>query len=128
MGTQRGIAQLIREKQANYVLSLKKNQKRFYRCVERNFLRIDELSDASIVQRQTDKVTLGHGRLEKRTYTILPAMYFHKYKKHWRDLSAIIRVESTREKLEKTETAVRYYITSLPFSDVERMCQSVREH
>lgn len=43
MGTQKGIANLIREKQANYVLALKENHKKFYRKVESTFIKADPI-------------------------------------------------------------------------------------
>ena len=55
-------------------------------------------------------------------------MYFFKYKKHWRDLQAIVRVQSVRHLGETTQTQTRYYITSLPFAEHLRMYQAIRQH
>jgi predicted transposase YbfD/YdcC len=49
-------------------------------------------------------------------------------KKQWRDLQGIVRVQSRRIVGEKEETAIRYYITSLPFEEYDRACQAVRQH
>ncbi|HEX2549388.1 MAG TPA: ISAs1 family transposase, partial [Gammaproteobacteria bacterium] len=73
----------------------------------------------------------GHHRIEDREYTILPMMYFFKHKNNWRDLSAIIRVRSSRDFLDKTkekEESIRYYITSLPFKKQEKMIEAIRTH
>lgn len=70
----------------------------------------------------------GHGRIEERQYTILPLMYFFKYKKYWRDLQAIIQVKSTRIMGNKVETSRRYYLASLPFKQYNRACQAIRQH
>ena len=131
MGTQKGIANLIREKKAHYVLALKKNHKRFYRKVESTFIRADELQFKSMVQRETKRDDYGHQRIEEREYTILPMMYFFKYKKVWRDLTAIIRVRSKRislDKNKKDEVSVRYYITSIPFDKHQKICEAIRTH
>lgn len=73
----------------------------------------------------------GHQRIEGREYTILPLMYFFKYKKDWRDLQAIIRVKSCTQILQKNkndEAATRYYITSIPFKMRDKMCEAIRTH
>lgn len=128
MGTQKGIANLTRIKQGHYVLALKRNHKRFYRRVDRTFMRADELSYDNMVFNHLEEKDYGHGRLEYRRYTVLPSMYFHQYKKVWRDLSAVIRVESQRYKNGEEETSVRYYITSLPFREFKRACYAIRQH
>lgn len=129
MGTQRGIANLIREKRAHYVLALKKNHKRFYRKVDRLFMLADEKNFEGMVHKNHKTKGYGHSRIEEREYTILPMMYLHSYKKDWRDLSAFIRVKSRRYlPLNKIEESTRYYITSLPFKKYLKMCQAVREH
>ena len=131
MGTQKGIANLIREKQAHYVLSLKKNHKRFYRKVDSTFKKADELKYQNMVCNNKSTNDYGHHRIEGREYTILPMMYFFNHKKNWRDLSAVIRVRSSRDFLDKTkekEEATRYYITSLPFKKQEKMIEAIRKH
>lgn len=128
MGTQKGIANLTRIKQAHYVLALKKNHKRFYRYVERVFNGADELNYQNMVHCSDDSKQYGHGRIEERHYTILPMMYFFKYKEHWRDLQAIVRVKSKRIIGGKVETSTRYYITSIPYSEHRRSFQAIRQH
>ncbi len=128
MGTQKGIANLIRLKQAHYVLTLKKNHKKFYRYVDRIFSKSDEIAYANMVTHVEKINNYGHGRIEQRKYTLLPMMYFYKYKKVWRDLQAIIRVQTTRCVGEKIENSTRYYITSLPFTENLRMYHSIRQH
>ena len=83
MGTQRGIAKLIREKQAHYVLGIKENQKRLCRFANFIFEKSDQLNYQNMVCE--DKITndYGHQRIEDREYTILPAMYFFNHKKKY---------------------------------------------
>lgn len=131
MGTQKGIANLIREKQAHYVLSLKENHKRFYREVESIFIKADQLRHQNMVSDDKKTNDYGHQRIENREYTILPLMYFFKYKKVWRDLQAIVRVKSSTQILQKykcDESATRYYITSIPFKMRDKMCEAIRTH
>ena len=128
MGCQKGIAKLIREKKADYVLALKKNHKRFYRNVESTFDQSDKLDYENMQSHQHTVTDHGHGRHEERTYTILPSTYFLKHKSIWRDLGSVIRVESKRELFDRTETGVRYYISSLKFKEYNRACQAIRQH
>ena len=131
MGTQRGIANLIREKQAHYVLALKENQKRLYRNVKCIFSKADQLHYQNMVSGNKTTHDYGHQRIEDREYTILPMMYFQKHKKNWRDLSAVVRVKSNTHKLQKNkddESATRYYITSIPYKMHVKMCEAIRTH
>jgi len=128
MGTQKGIANLIRIKQAHYVLALKKNHKRFYRYVDRIFNGADALGYKNMVWRSNRSKQYGHGRIEERHYTILPMMYFFKYKTCWRDSQAIVRVKSKRIIGGEEKTSTRYYITSIPFSEYRRAVQAIRQH
>ncbi len=50
----------MREKQASYVLALRKNHKRFYRKVESAFARINELQFKNMVSRETNMDDSGH--------------------------------------------------------------------
>lgn len=131
MGTQKGIANLIREKQAHYVLALKENHKRFYRYVEDKFSRADQLHYQNMLSKDKKTDDYGHHRIEGREYTILPLMYFFKYKKDWKGLQAIIRVRSNRQLLQKghaEQASTRYYISSVPFNMSDKMCEAIRSH
>jgi predicted transposase YbfD/YdcC len=73
----------------------------------------------------------GHHRIESREYTVLPAMYFFKHKKNWKDLQAIVRVKSKTHLLQKNkkdEEATNYYITSIPFKMHAKMFEAIRAH
>ncbi len=131
IGTQKGIANLIRIKQAHYVLALKKNHGKFYRKMESIFNRAEQLEFNNMVTRDTKTDDYGHQRIEEREYTVLPTMYFHKFKKDWKDLEAVIRVKSKRIFLDKEkadEESTRFYITSLPFKMTDKMCEAIRTH
>ncbi|QDP72768.1 ISAs1 family transposase [Legionella israelensis] len=65
MGTQKGIANLIRLKQAHYVLALKKNHKRMHRKVDNLFQKADSLNYKAMVFQQKDTNNYDHSRLKK---------------------------------------------------------------
>lgn len=129
MGTQRGIANLIRQKRAHYLLSLKENHKRFYRKVDRLFTLAQEKNLEGMVYRKHKTKDYGHSRIEEREYKILPMMYLPFYKNDWRDISAFIQLKSRRLlACGKIEESVRYYITSIPFKKHMKMCDAIRGH
>lgn len=106
MGTQTKIAQKIVDAKANYILSLKDNQKELKEEVESIFeVQTPEFSDETI-----DK---GHGRLEIRKCDVINNLEFVAGKEKWAKLSSIVRISSERTIRNKTETETRYYISSL---------------
>lgn len=128
MGTQKGIAKLIRLKKANYVLALKKNHKRFHRKVSRLFLQAETLKFQNMVYKKDRFLNYDHSRIEEREYTVLPIMYLYDYKKEWKDCQAFIQVKSTRHINGRMESSERYYITSLPFHAYKKMMEAIRSH
>lgn len=128
MGCQKGIAKLIRFRNAHYVLALKKNHKRFYRKVAHLFHRAKELNYSGMVIREHVTRDSDHSRGERREYTLLPIMYMHKYKKVWTDLETLVQVKCRRYTTKGRETSYRYYISSLPIKSHLRISSAIREH
>jgi predicted transposase YbfD/YdcC len=129
MGTQKGIAKLIVKKQASYMLSLKKNHKRFYKKVTALFNKVDTAENTPEFIQCHEHSNYDHSRLEKRTYTILPAMYLAKYQTLWSNLTAYVRVESERQLSNGSiEKSTRFYITSIPYKSHHKMIESIRGH
>ena len=128
MGCQKGIANLIRIRDADYVLALKENHRRFYRKVQGLFYKASEEGLPNMVSSHYVTRDSDHSRGERREYSCLPLMYLHEYKEVWRDLNTFIQVKSTRHTKNKIETSFRYYITSIPLSDHLRSCSAIREH
>jgi predicted transposase YbfD/YdcC len=128
MGTQKGIANLIRLRGAHYILALKKNHGRFYRKVNNDFIRANELNYQGMVYQENTTSDYDHSRYEKREYKILPAMYFLFEKGVWKDLQTIIQVRSIRETTNGREENIRYYISSLPLKDYLLITKGIRSH
>lgn len=129
MGTQKGIANLIREKQGHYVLALKENHRKFYKKVESLFNQADRYAFNAMTFKKYSMQDYGHGRIEKREFTILPLMYLPNFKKDWRDLQTFTRVQSTRYLADgKIEYSSRYFISSLPLKNHQKICHAIREH
>ena len=129
MGTQRGIANLIRQKRGHYVLCLKDNHKRLNRKVRNLFDCAEAHHYQSMVMKEEATDDYGHSRIEERVYTVLPSMYLWRYQRQWRDLSAFIRVKTIRHLADGTvEKESRFYMTSLPFNESANACHAIREH
>jgi predicted transposase YbfD/YdcC len=113
MGCQRGIAQKIVDKKADYVLALKGNQGTLREDVEifAAEQKANGFQDAPISQDQT--VDGDHGRIETRTYTVFHDVTWLQERHDWPALKAVVMVESTREIADKIERETRFYITSL---------------
>ncbi len=123
MGCQKEIANLIVAKKADYVLAVKENQAELHKLI------LDEFRFGKPVQQQQE-IDYGHGRIESRTCSVITDFQFlENHKDKWNKLNSIIRIESYRDIIatNKTEKAVRYYITSAD-KTVQEFQQIIRSH
>lgn len=128
IGTQKGIANLIILKGANYILALKKNHKQFYKKVRTIFTRADELNYQSMVYKENITSDYGHSRYEKREYKVLPIMYLPFEKDIWKGLQTIIQVKAIRDTGKEKQETIHYYISSLALKDFMLISQGIRQH
>ena len=118
MGTQRGIAEKIIAKGANYVLALKGNQGTLYEAVKNYFKLFAPTHSAA---------TLKEGRREEsRAYFLETNIGWLHESFDWKGISGIGMVYSTMKTKGKTREETRYFITSL--TDVEQFSRAVRAH
>lgn len=122
LGCQKKIAEKIIEKQADYVLMVKDNQKNLKIDIEQSF-------DGLKVKEINETLDSGHGRIETRTCEMIDDLSLIKAKLKWEGLQSIIRITSERtdKKTDTTSKAIRYYISSIK-PDAKRMNQIVRDH
>jgi predicted transposase YbfD/YdcC len=107
MGCQKEIAEKIADKEADYILAVKGNQK---------FL-LDDIEEAFSNARADDEYThkeVDHGRIETRTTQIITDVDWICSHQDWKKLYCIIRVFCSRinKKTGVKEEAFRYYISS----------------
>ena len=127
MGCQRGIAQKIIDKKADYVLALKGNQGSLHEDVKlfiaeqtaKNF------DDATISRDRS--VDADHGRIETRNVTVIHDVAWLRQRHDWPGLNGIVVVESSRELPDRTEQETRLYLTSLTAS-AAALGPAVRSH
>lgn len=106
MGTQREVADLIVDKGGHYFLAVKDNQKQLYEDIECAF----KMHSGHDVIETLEK---DHGRIEKRTCSILPAKEYlmEETLSKWAHISTIIKQVSTREIKGISTQDIRYYIS-----------------
>jgi len=124
MGCQTEIAEGIIEQRADYILAVKENQKELYEDIESAFL-IPSKDPSKIYIKEE----FGSGRIEKRTCTVMNDLSHLLNPKRWYSLQTIIKIDSERyiKATQKTQTATRYYISSLP-CDAKKIAESIRSH
>lgn len=130
MGSQKKIAQKIRDKQADYVLSVKDNQANLHQDIEDWFAYADKVSFKDIAHDYHKQVNKGHGRLEIRECWVIADPIAFEYIRHyegWADLNAIVRVKRERRLADKVQQETAYYISSLE-ADAQKILQATRHH
>jgi predicted transposase YbfD/YdcC len=126
MGCQREIAQLICQKQADYILSLKGNQGTLHQDTELVFQDEVLLKDLGVEVHQTIDGS-EHGRLEERIYRVVEIPDVLKKRHDWSALKSLVEVISRREIKGVCSQEKRYYITSLS-KDAIKIGKAIRSH
>lgn len=126
MGCQKEIAERIVSKKADYLLSVKRNQRNLHDELALAF----DAHDAGMApfavweQEFLDK---DHGRFEKRIYSVAWDVKNLEVKKNWPSLKCIGKVRSIREANGKTSDENRYFISSRKL-EVAEFAKAVRSH
>jgi len=107
MGCQQDIAKKIIRKEADYILAVKNNQEHLYDDMQEAFEQ-----DKNIVSNV--QVHADHGRIEKRTCSIITATDWICKQQNWTNLHTLIKIESERtiKATEVKQVQTRYYISS----------------
>jgi predicted transposase YbfD/YdcC len=122
MGCQKEIAKIVTEKEGDYIIGLKTNQKELYKkAVE--YFNSDQYEKQSLEEQEKT----SHGRQEKRTYELLKFPGVNE-KYTWSGLSSIGKVHCETLQDEKVKEETRYFITSLKISDIEKFAKGARSH
>jgi predicted transposase YbfD/YdcC len=130
IGCQKGIAQAIVDRSADYVLAVKENQKHLYEDLKDLFAEAEKAQWREVPHRYCREVHKDHGRLEIREcWTIDHWEYLDYVRKHgeWKSLRTLVRVRAQRQIDGKTSSENRYYISSLG-NQPRRILHAVRGH
>lgn len=120
MGCQIDIAQKIVEKDADYCLVLKGNQKSLHDEVEVYFENLQVKQQSVVVKDR------GHGRIECREYFLETDIDWLTKKAVWVGLVGVGMVKSSVWEKNVLREETRYFVTSLV--DVEKFADVVRKH
>jgi predicted transposase YbfD/YdcC len=122
MGCQTSISQKIIDKNADYVLGVKENQKGLLEQVEKVFT-VTAPEDTFICH-NTD-----HGRVETRKCSVILNLQFFDDYKDWPGIKSLVKIESERyfKNSGKTEKSTRYYISSLE-REAKFINKAIRDH
>jgi predicted transposase YbfD/YdcC len=113
MGCQREIAKKIIEREANYLLAVKKNQPTLYEEIAEYFQwAIQDRTEAQRLDRYTEK-SFDHGKnVTWKVYSTKDTVWFES-KQEWAFLRAFIMIERVHKKQKETTTEQAFYISSL---------------
>ena len=125
MGCQKDIAERITVSEADYVLSLKGNQTTLHEDVRLYFEAVEQAPKHYPVSTHST-IEKGHGRIEKRHYTLSEEIDWLPQKSEWAGLKSIGMVRSVVETDGKTIEETRYFISSL--RDISTFSKAVRSH
>lgn len=126
-GCQKSIAARIIEKEAHYVLALKKNHPTLHEQVVDLFIMAEEEGNPKV--RHVRRCETSHGREETRDYFIMPAPEDLYQRDQWKGLKSIGMVvrQWVDRKTGILTSDVRYYLTSL-MPKVKRFAETSRGH
>jgi predicted transposase YbfD/YdcC len=128
MGCQKEIVKLITQQNADYVITLKKNQGNLYNEVEKLF-HLGISTGFEGIEHSTYKTDeIGHGRHEIRHYVMLSQIQSRLNPDSvWSNFNSVGMVESVRSLNGETTVETHYFISSLE-SNAKQFGNSIRSH
>ena len=131
MGTQREIAAVIKEKEADYILGLKGNQSDLQEAVQlyiKSELEDKTEEDFAKAGRYACTTEKGHGRIETRKCWVFPDMTWYDRAENWAGLTGCALIRSTRTVADKSTTEDRLYIYSRETLTAQEFLDMQRSH
>jgi predicted transposase YbfD/YdcC len=131
MGTQKSIATKIINKEADYILSLKDNQKNLCEAVSlylKEDIMTKDKKELKNKEQYCKTVEKSHGRIETRECYICEDIEWLEQKNDWSGLSGIGVIVSTREIGGVLSTEYNYFIYSMKGVTAEKVLFYKRSH
>ena len=128
MGCQREIVKKIVEKDADYVIAVKKNQPTLYNRIKQLFTQAIQTQGEGLNMSSFNSKEMNRGRKEIRNYLMITdiAERIDSLQK-WKRLMSIGMVESVRVVSGKTSVETRYFISSLE-NNAQKLAEAIRGH
>ena len=133
---QHEIVSTIIDAKADYLISVKKNQKKLYETIEGWFSDIDiygnNIDGIGHIPHTRYRYSIteesSHGRFERRVCQVYNNGVLSKVLK-WKGVNSVVCLTNTKKYIKSGKTTVErhYYITSLPL-DAERITETIRRH
>ena len=128
MGCQRAIATDIRQQKADYILALKDNHPSLSQMVHTALTIAERKTFAGTPHlRRLEKIR-ARGRIETRRYTLSSCDKHFLADARWPGLRSIGMLEVKRTVNHETTRSVRYFLTSLEYSQMKDFMRGVRQH
>lgn len=128
IGCQKEIVKLIAGQEADYVITLKKNQGSLYKRVEALFSEALRSKYQGFTHSSFRRSQESHGREETRYCVMLSNIQNQIAPEgEWQNLQSIGRADVMRTVNGKTKIETRYFISSLP-NNAKLLADSVRQH
>jgi predicted transposase YbfD/YdcC len=128
MGCQREIVKKIVEKDADYVIAVKKNQPTLYEQINELFKQAIAPQGEGLSLSSFNSRELNRGREEIRNYLMITDVAERiDPLKRWKKLTSIGMVESVRVVKGKTSVETRYFIISLE-NNAQKLAEAIRGH
>lgn len=128
MGTQKDIAKKIKDKGADYILSVKENQKKLYEDIQLFFKDKECLKELKDDNKYAVTVNKGHGRIEKRECYIWEDISWLTGKEEWAGINGIGVIKCTIEEKEKVSKQNHYFIYSCKGMSALNILEFKRAH
>lgn len=126
MGCQKEIASKIIDKEADYLLAVKKNQRNLYNDIEMIFASAEsETFPVKILEKET--IDKSHGRIENRFYSLIDDKELISSMNEWKGLKCIGKVKRICIMGAKETEETRYFICSKEV-DIDEFSDTVRSH
>ena len=127
MGCQKDIAAKVRERGADYLLTVKGNQEHLEEDIVNYFADLDKGSKRNRQQSHARQRSQGHGRVETRWCDAVPVPRTLRNQEEWKDLRSICRVTRVWTERGEERSEVRYFISSLA-ADAQVLAKAVLSH
>jgi len=133
MGTQTAIAVKIREKEADYLMAVKRNQGTLHDEIvdQFHFATTQSVKKQGLSWALYEQVDKSNGRVTTRRVAVTQQLdwMIPSIRKRWKDLTSLIMIESESYDIsaKKTTTQKRFYISSRD-GDAKEFGQFIREH
>ena len=127
MGCQKKIAEKIIHQEADYVLTVKDNQKKLHDDIKNFFQAAKENNFYGVNYDYHEEMNKEHGRTETRKYWISDCIDTIKNFTDWKGLNTIGMVEAQRCIHGKTSSETRYFIASIK-NNASLFGHAVRSH